>query len=172
MAVDALNKGEKSKSGKHRSVICLTRNKTGHMSRDDFHNKGKNKNNWKSGKSSGNSKLECFNRGGNHFACYCTVGKGQKSGGKREGKSNTQVKNRNKRMRSIESDTWNEKQWKQDDQWKATDLQWHGLLWGSDSEAREKTDSVQTAMIGTLEVNSVLKNTARPSYYVQHKDEE
>ena len=49
MEVDALTKGGKSKSGKGKSVTCWMFSKTGHTSRDCFHNnKGKSKGKGKS----------------------------------------------------------------------------------------------------------------------------
>ena len=50
MEVDALSKGGKSQSGKGNSATCWACDKTCHMSRDCYYNKGTSKGKGKSGK--------------------------------------------------------------------------------------------------------------------------
>ena len=64
----------------------------------------------------------------------------------------------------LKSDTWGEKQWKDDRQWEPADSQWQEPQWESDSEVWETTtDGAKPGTFGTLDVNSTLGYTQRPS---------
>ena len=113
--VDALSKGGKTKRGKGKSVTCWVCNKTGHMSRDCFCNKGRSKGKRKARQSVEDGKVECFTYRDDRFGRDGTPSKGNKSGGKRKGHGNAEGKGKNQSQHQV----------KEDRQWEPADTQWN-----------------------------------------------